>query len=310
MKRFLLVLLVLCGCLQTASYGFELRTASEISPTAFLRWDVVNGPIQMTLNTRGSRDLPIETVEGVLQGAIQNWENVPGKSYSMEYQGRSSHALPNPNDNLNSVVWVENDWPYSPEVISVTSYSYYVQDPPALVDADILLNSQYHYGVTGNDHTVDLRKVLLHELGHVLGLAHTSVVHASLFPYFDTLDAPSLKADDRAGIRYLYGLPSNEWQPITPLNQSHYLMSTPSNLLPLPVFRWGRTLARNYWIEFSVTPDFQKKLRYNAGPSNYYPLRWPQEKAIWNLSPTRTVYWRVATADAHSPSRILILLSK
>lgn len=309
MNRFLSGLVLFFTCLQSASYAFELRTASEISPTAYLRWNALHGPIQMTLSAHGSGNLPMDAVESVLQGAIQDWQNIPGKSYSLVYQGRSSQAAPNPNDKLNSVVWMESDWPYSPEVISVTSYSYYVQDPPEMADADILLNSTYRYTTDGADHTVDLRKVLLHELGHVLGLAHTSVYHASLFPYFNVLDAPMLKPDDRAGIRFLYGLPATELQPITPLNQAHYLMSTSSNSLPLPVFRWGLNPVQNYWLEFSATPDFQKKLRYNAGVANYYPLKAPQERALWNLSQSRKIYWRVGTPHGYSPSRFLFLLS-
>lgn len=309
MKRFFKVkvsaLLFTLLCLQTAAYAFELRTASEISPTSFLRWDPSQGPIRMTLNTRGCPDLPIDVVESAMQSAIADWQNIPGKSYTIAYGGRSSLAVPNPDDNVNSVVWMQNDWPYSPEVISVTSYSYYIQDPPRLVDADIMLNSKYHYSIVDSDHSVDLRKVLLHELGHVLGLAHTSVYHASLYPYFNLLDAPSLKPDDRAGVHFLYAPVTYELRPITPLHQSHYLVSTAANRLPLPVFRWGSAMGQTCWLEFSATADFQKKLRYNAGSSNYLAIKAPMEKALWNLSLDHKVFWRVATVSGHSASRLL-----
>lgn len=306
MRRLLWTLLILasyCAC----AFGFELRTAPEISPTAFLRWDPNRNPVRMTLSSRGNGELPILTIENILKGAIQSWQNIPGKSYDLQYGGRSFLAVPDPTDNQNSVLWLEKKWPYSPEVISITSYSYYVQDPPSFVDADILLNSKYKY-VTAMGNGVDLRKVLLHELGHVLGLAHTSVFHASMFPYFDVDVAPSLNADDRSGIRFLYGPTDTGFHPITPLNNAHYLITGGSRRsLPLPIFRWSSSKAPNYWIEFSATPDFSKKLRFNAGAETFYPLKAKDQTAIWNLSSARKVYWRVSTFWGHSAIRTLYL---
>lgn len=306
MKRFFYALLIVAS-FHVSAFGFELRTAPEISPTAFLRWDSQQRPIRMTLNSRGNGELPILTIENVLKGAIQSWQSIPDKSYNLEYGGRSFLAAPDPTDNQNSVLWLEKKWPYSPEVISITSYSYYVQDPPSFVDADVLLNSKYKY-VAGTGGGVDLRKVLLHELGHVLGLAHTSVFHASMFPYFDEELTPSLNADDRSGIRFLYGSGDSGFHPVTPLNNARYLVKDGSQRsLPLPVFRWTSTNTLNYSVEFSATPDFNKKLRYSAGTNTFYPLKATEQTAIWNLSPDHKIYWRVSTIWGHSATRTLYL---
>jgi len=48
--------------------------------------------------------------------------------------------------------------------------------------------------------------VALHEIGHVLGLDHTNVKDAIMYPiYSHDIQAVKLHSDDIAGMQYLYG---------------------------------------------------------------------------------------------------------
>ncbi len=81
--------------------------------------------------------------------------------------------------------------------------------------AHITLNSQtyrFHvgrpYGISEGFYRgkkkAELRRVLTHEIGHALGLAHSMNAEAIMFPLILALP-PELGADDVAGIKELYG---------------------------------------------------------------------------------------------------------
>ncbi|WCJ20894.1 matrix metalloproteinase [Euphorbia peplus] len=58
----------------------------------------------------------------------------------------------------------------------------------------------------GGTDAMDIESVALHEIGHILGLAHTSVTDAIMFPTINTGETKTLKDDDIQGIWALYNL--------------------------------------------------------------------------------------------------------
>lgn len=73
---------------------------------------------------------------------------------------------------------------------------------------DLLLNSEaFFYASGGSDfseYANEIRNILIHELGHSLGLLHSDDPDAIMNPLRDTTDL-SLGVDDIAGIQFLYG---------------------------------------------------------------------------------------------------------
>jgi hypothetical protein len=61
-------------------------------------------------------------------------------------------------------------------------------------------------GVSG----IDIQGVLCHEYGHALGLGHTTVAGATMFPSISGtgVSARSIEADDIAGVQFIYGIAS------------------------------------------------------------------------------------------------------
>ena len=86
-------------------------------------------------------------------------------------------------------------------------------DPTVIAEADIVVNNALRYGSyrgpqqsDANGDIIDFHRVLLHELGHVLGLDHVEndpPGQALMEPIISDLD--HLGADDVFGVRSFYG---------------------------------------------------------------------------------------------------------
>ena len=79
------------------------------------------------------------------------------------------------------------------------AHAYYPQDGRAHFDEDETFTHNTPSGT-------NLLWVAVHEFGHSLGLAHSNVRQAVMYPYY-TGYVPDMKlhSDDIAGIQYLYG---------------------------------------------------------------------------------------------------------
>lgn len=110
--------------------------------------------------------------------------------------------------NANIVVFRDDGWPYPDErfVIARTSITF-DPDTGAIYDADIELNSFDNQFSTGDTAiATDLQAVLTHEVGHLLGLDHSTFENATMQANYDgsTLGPRTLSSDDVAGICSIY----------------------------------------------------------------------------------------------------------
>lgn len=71
------------------------------------------------------------------------------------------------------------------------------------IAGDMHIDSEENWG-DGTGGTLDLATVILHELGHALGLGHSSASGAIMDPFYTGVKL-TLTADDIAGIQSLYG---------------------------------------------------------------------------------------------------------
>lgn len=110
--------------------------------------------------------------------------------------------------NANIVMFRDDGWPYPDErfVIARTSITF---DPNtgAIFDADIEINSfDNEFSTSDTIVNTDLQAVLTHEVGHFLGLDHSTFENATMQANYDlsNLGARTLSSDDVAGICSVY----------------------------------------------------------------------------------------------------------
>ncbi len=72
-----------------------------------------------------------------------------------------------------------------------------------IIDSDILLNPYFPFSTNGAANTKDVQAVVTHEMGHVLGMNHSSLLSATMYPY-TYIAQRHLSADEKAFIANFY----------------------------------------------------------------------------------------------------------
>ncbi|MFK7987074.1 MAG: matrixin family metalloprotease, partial [Sandaracinaceae bacterium] len=204
-----------------------LPDASADPPELFLAWERPCTTIAFS-SVGASNDLSSEQVLGIVQRSIGAWEAVScdGTPLGIDIQVRSDTSTceaPLYRDgggNANTLIFQET-WPLTndAEAFALTTV-WHRRSTGEILDVDIEVNEERGpYGVCPAEgctdaRTVDLENVLTHELGHYLGLAHSTETEATMFvsAVAGEVLKRDLHPDDIAGICTVYpsGSPSEE----------------------------------------------------------------------------------------------------
>lgn len=212
----------------SASEPCILPDPSTDPPERYLEWLRPCSAIALSV-AAPSEDLSEDEVAGVLARSIATWEAVEcgGRPIGIDIEilaETSTCTGPLYRDgggNANTLMFVQ-DWGermYDPAAFAVTTV-WHRRSTGEILDVDVEVNERRGpYGICpeggcSDMRTVDLENVLTHELGHYLGLAHSTEPDATM--YASAIAGETIKrdlsADDAEGICAVYppGRPSGE----------------------------------------------------------------------------------------------------
>jgi hypothetical protein len=182
------------------AYGFELnRTASG----HIQRWDHKSLPLGWYINFRGFTGMSATDIEQSFQAAMSEWTNPPCTSFRAIYRGNTAATFDG-NDRKNVFFFSELRG-FSTLTLAVTTTTF---EPATgrLLDADIAFRSTISWSNQPSPEQFDLLATAAHEIGHLLGLAHSSVSGATMESTARKGPNPQrhLSQDDINGLCFLY----------------------------------------------------------------------------------------------------------
>jgi predicted Zn-dependent protease len=144
--------------------------------------------------------------------ALDAWNQIMG---GMQFaQVMNSTAAVVSGDRVNSMAFASTNFGHSfgSNTLAITTY----WGSSTMIEADILFNSAQSWDSYRGPlrSAIDIQRVALHELGHVLGLDHSTAPGAIMNAYIT--DAYTLSADDINGAQALYGAASGPTPTPTP----------------------------------------------------------------------------------------------
>lgn len=192
--------------------AFE-RTRGEV-PDTYLFWRYREVEVRAAYDS--SADLPPARVELAVTLSLAAWNDAAAGCSDLLVVdggpplGLDTNLVNGDHDGENRIVWREDSWPaeLSEAVLAQTTLVYDARTGE-LLDADIDLNGVHHFWTDTEEAgrvDTDVRNTVTHELGHVIGLAHTPDPEATMFAESAPGDLAkrTLAADDIDGLCFVY----------------------------------------------------------------------------------------------------------
>ena len=211
-KTFMGALFAFALAAPTTAQAYDfIQNCSDGSGGAWASNEV---PVRYYINSAGSDDLPFGTVSQIFEDSYEAWAEPCSSSFRYSYQGTTTETPINNNRKVvHAFADAASEWPRElgdpyDGTLAVTLTSF--QRNCTFYNAPILYNG---IAVTWTDQCnsqfcqgggTDLQSVATHEIGHMLGLDHSSVNSATMyFAYLGGDIARSLHPDDINGVSAL-----------------------------------------------------------------------------------------------------------
>jgi len=192
--------------------------------STFARW--ASGPVTFYVNPVNA-DVSQSAAIAALQAGMDVWNTQSGTSFRYQYGGTVNDTA-TAYDNRN-VIFFRNATNGS---TIATTYSWW-SSSNELLDSDIVFWDAGFAFFTGSSdcgvvpNAAYIEDIAAHELGHALGLNHSTATDATMYPSYSycSMALRTLAADDIAGVQALYPTASNTAPSVTiatPANASSY----------------------------------------------------------------------------------------
>jgi hypothetical protein len=189
----LLALLLATPAFTATRLTYEIQgtpTALEWAPTSF--------PLPYEIDQRLTQAKP--NAQELVDAAFAAWSSLPETNIQFENRGSTTDVSSDSTGRI--VVSLADDLFKGQGALAMTTYSF-DRTTGNFTDADIMVDPAL---LKGN---FNLQMAVEHEIGHVLGLDHSGVISAVMYPFLSNSDTlVGFDSDDRIGISTTY--PKND----------------------------------------------------------------------------------------------------
>ncbi|HVF24050.1 MAG TPA: matrixin family metalloprotease, partial [Pyrinomonadaceae bacterium] len=254
----------------------EIRDSFEFEPSAQtvrkIRWPrkTIEVALSTSLLSPGSNIKPDSDVVGAARRALARWSSLSNINFVVTWSQVTSVSPSETGDGISLItiaVTPENEAFNSNDTTGRTRV-FFDPETGEIAEADISINprpraedgTQLQFSTDGTPGTYDLEATFTHEIGHLLGLDHSSVWSATMQgrqAFNGTFGLPALTErtlteDDRQKIRSLYGSKLRLGRIEGRLVDNR----TPGTLLPLKgVNVWAENVVNGRLIASDVTAE-------------------------------------------------------
>jgi hypothetical protein len=187
--------------LSTAVAAIATMASTNVDAYAVLGYTWAQSVVPYYINSANMDVLPA-AIEPAIRAGADAWRLQSGASFAFSFAGYSNQTT-NTNDGINLVMFRNA----SSGSALATTYTWFSGN--RMIDADIVFwdaGFLFFTGSSGCSGGFYIEDVATHEFGHALGLGHSTVTTATMYPSISTCSqqARSLDADDIAGVLALY----------------------------------------------------------------------------------------------------------
>src|SRR6185503_6660141 len=256
--------------------GLEIRDSFEFEPSTQtvrkIRWPrkTIEVALSTSLLSPGANIKPDSDVVGAARRALARWSSLSNINFLVTWSSAISVSPAEAGDGISLLtvaVTPENE-AFNSEATTGRTRVFFDPETGNIAEADISINprpraedgTELQFSTDGTPGTYDLEATFTHEIGHLLGLDHSSVLSSTMQgrqAFNGTFGLPALtertlSEDDRQKIRSLYG-------PKLRLGRIEGRLvdnRTPGALIPLNgVTVWAENVANGRLIASDVTAE-------------------------------------------------------
>src|SRR5688500_18747810 len=218
MRRFRNIVLASLAMASSVIANSALLAGDEAVTS--LRWKA--GPVRIAISAsllRESSNIKRQSdVAGAIARSLETWSRAADIEFSQVSTDKLS-ASPSgiAGDGVSLITIAQTPenvllFAKDPENAAATTRVFYNRG--IITEADIVLNPYQQFSTDGTLGTFDLESTITHEIGHLLGLAHSSVLGSTMHSNYgkngvfglQNFSSRTLSADDLAAVRALYGV--------------------------------------------------------------------------------------------------------